>query len=182
MEQKESWECFVTPLSGFLLASTVQRWDLKKRHDTKVCKGLPEKGKALPRLRIRGKEHARHPGSLGGLSGKEVKESPTGMLFVDDEFNDTVDGRNPAPPSKRGWLQRLVANPSPPCSMLSLCFGKVVQDFGHSTFFLSTHVPALNIKRGARGYFCISDSSGAGFCPSTVLTKHCSVEANLDQN
>ena len=52
--------------------------------------------------------------------------------------------------------------------MLSLCFGKVVQDFGHSTFFLSTHVPASNIKRGARGCFCISDSSGAGFCPSTV--------------
>ena len=61
-----------------------------------------------------------------------------------------------------------MANLSPPYSMLSLCFCKVVQDFGHSTCFLSTHVPASNIKRGARGYFCISDSRGAGFCPSTV--------------
>ena len=52
--------------------------------------------------------------------------------------------------------------------MLSLRFCKVVQFFGHLTFFLSTHVPASNIKRGERGYFCISDSSGAGFCPSTV--------------
>ena len=108
---------------------------------------------------------------LLGTSIQYIKRCVVQQIgILGDDAIATVDGRNPASIQQRMWSSKSADPPYPQFNVVS-CLVCVMQDFGHSTFFVFHMFPPLNVKEGARGCTWVCSSTGAGFCPPTVWPK-----------